>query len=296
MGFICEHPVRRQPKVRMSPKDWKHAMATPNEITPQQLLRLIGTPNCPQIVDISIDPDFADDPYLIPGAYRHPHTDIPGLLARLAGRKSVITCQKGIKLSQGLVAQLRCEGLDAEYLKGGNFAWRDMIAAPRIPASAFPDAINGHTLWVTRHRPKIDRIACPWLIRRFVDNSARFLFVSPAEVVGVSERYNATPFDIEDTFYSHRGPKCTFDTMLDEFNLHTTALDRLAQVVRAADTDNHDLAPEAAGLLAISVGLSRQYRDDLDQLEAGMYIYDALYRWARDGQDEGHSWPTGRPT
>jgi hypothetical protein len=156
-----------------------------------------------------------------------------------------------------------------------------------------PTKTDGRTLWVTRHRPKIDRIACPWLIRRFVDKDARFLFVSPAEVIGVSERYNAIPFDIEDTFWSHRGPNCTFDTMLDEFNLHTPALDRLATVVRAADTDSHGLAPEAAGLLAISVGLSRQYRDDLEQLDAGMHIYDALYRWARDGQDEGHNWPAG---
>jgi hypothetical protein len=269
-------------------------MAAPNEITPQQLLRLIGTPDCPEIVDISIDPDFDDDPNMIPGAYRHPHTDIAGLSARLTGKRAVIICQKGIKLSQGLAAHLRCEGLDAQYLKGGNYGWRDMTDAPRIPASAMPEKTEGRTLWVTRHRPKIDRIACPWLIRRFVDKNARFLFVTPPEVVGVSERYNAIPFDIEDTFWSHRGPNCTFDTMLDEFKLRTPALDRLSTVVRAADTDTHDLAPQAAGLLALSVGLSRQYRDDLEQLEAGMHLYDALYRWARDGQDEGHSWPTGR--
>lgn len=270
-------------------------MAAPNEITVPQLLRLIGLPDAPVIVDISIDPDFDDDPYLIPGSFRHPHTDIEGLKARLQGRSCVITCQKGIKLSQGLTAWLRQDGIKAEYLKGGMYGWRDHDPTARIPFSAIPAPVEGSTLWVTRHRPKIDRIACPWLIRRFVDSSARFLFVSPAEVKGVADRYGATPFDVEDVFWSHRGDKCTFDTMLDEFALHTDALDRLAKVVRAADTNRHDIAPQAAGLLALSVGLSRQYRDDLEQLEAGMMLYDALYRWARDGSDEGHDWPAGSP-
>ena len=122
----------------------------------------------------------------------------------------------------------------------------------------------------------------------------RFLFVSPSEVAGVAERYGATPFDVEDVFWSHRGPMCTFDTMLDEFGLRTEPLDRLSKVVRGADTNAHELAPEAAGLLAISVGLSRQYRDDTAQLDAGIALYDALYRWARDGANEGHDWPADR--
>lgn len=268
-------------------------MPGPNEITPSQLLRLIGTPDAPVIVDISIDPDFADDPFLIPGSFRHPHSDLPGLVARLDGRPCVVTCQKGIKLSQGLVARLRNDGHAAEYLQGGMYAWRDCAGAPRLPAAALPAPVDGATLWVTRHRPKIDRIACPWLLRRFVDPGARILFVAPAEVAGVADRYDATPFDVEGVFWSHRGPACTFDTMLDEFDLHTPALDRLAQVVRGADTNAHDIAPEAAGLLAISVGLSRQYRDDHAQLAAGMTLYDALYRWARDGFEEGHDWPAG---
>ncbi len=269
-------------------------MPAPNEITVPQLLRLIGTPDCPAIVDISIDPDFEADPYLIPGSFRHPHTDIAGLKVRLGGRSCVVTCQKGRKLSQGLVAWLRADGIEAEYLQGGMYGWRDANDTMRVPASALPEPVDGSTLWVTRHRPKIDRIACPWLIRRFVDPHARFLFVSPAEVAGVAERYNATPFDVEGVFWSHRGPLCTFDTMLDEFTLRSEALDRLSRVVRGADTDTHDLAPQAAGLLAISVGLSRQYRDDIDQLDAGIVLYDALYRWARDGHDEGHDWPAGR--
>ena len=260
-------------------------MPAPNEITVSQLNRLIGTPDCPVIVDISIDPDFTEDPFLIPGSFRHPHTDIPGLITRLDGRPAVITCQKGIKLSQGLTAWLRSEGLTAEYLKGGMYAWRDDNNTQRIAASALPET----NLWVTRHRPKIDRIACPWLIRRFVDRDARFLFVSPAEVAGVADRYNATAFDIDGAPYAHVGDACTFDAMLDAFDLRTEPLDRLAQVIRAADTDNHEKSPQAAGLLAISVGLSRQYKDDTQQLEAGMTIYDALYRWARDGFGESHS-------
>ena len=127
-----------------------------------------------------------------------------------------------------------------------------------------------------------------------MDPSAKFLFVSPQEVAGVADSYSATPVDIEDVRFSHRGSNCTFDTMLDEFQLHTEALDRLADVVRAADTDTHEAATQAAGLLAISVGLSRQFRDDHAQLDAGMQIYDALYRWARDGFDEGHDWPATR--
>ena len=268
-------------------------MPAPNEITPAQLLRLIGTPACPTLVDISIDPDFEADPNLIPTAFRHPHTDVSGLKERLAGKRCVIVCQKGLKRSQGLVALLRSDGIDAEYLQGGNVGWRAQDGAPRIPAAVIPDKVDGSTLWVTRHRPKIDRIACPWLIRRFVDPAARFLFVSPSEVAGVAERYNAMPFDVTEAFWSHRGVQCTFDTMLDEFALHTSALDHMAQVIRAADTNSHADAPEAAGLLALSVGLSRQFRDDQAQLEAGMAIYDALYRWARDGRGEGHDWPEG---
>ena len=271
-------------------------MVAPNEITPQKLLRLIGTPNCPQIVDILIDPDFADYPHLISGDFRHPHNDLSGLISRLNGQPSIIICQNGSKLSQGMTAQLRSAGLRSEYLSGGNYGWRDLTQAPRIPSANLPPMDHGHWLWIKRHRPQIDRIACPWLIRRFVDNNARFLFVSSAEGIGISERHNAIPFDIEDTFWSHRSDTYNFDTMLDEFGSRTPALNRLSSVVRAADTDNHDLALEAAGLLALSVGLSRQYRHDLEPLKVGMHLYDALYRWARDGTEERHAWPTGKPS
>lgn len=262
-------------------------MAALNEITPANLMRLIGTPQCPVIVDVCIDDDFCDDPHLVPSAFRHSHQDIGGLLEILAGRDAVIVCQKGLKLSHGVAARMRAKGLHAQVLAGGNFGWRD-AALPRVPADAIPGR-----LWVTRHRPKIDRIACPWLIRRFVDPVAEFLFVPPSTVDGVADRFGATAFDMDDGAWGHEGDYCTFDHMIKVFGLDHPALVQLAIVVRAADTGRHELAPQAAGLLAVSVGLSRMYRDDQAQLDAGMLLYDALYRWARDGQDEGHDWQPG---
>ncbi|WP_037306966.1 chromate resistance protein ChrB domain-containing protein [Ruegeria halocynthiae] len=269
-------------------------MPAPNSITSKQLLRLIGTPQAPLLIDVCLDPDFEADPFLIPGSVRHPAQDITDLAKLIGDQAAVIICQKGKKLSQGVVSWLRSEGCIAEYLEGGMYAWRDTTDAPRVPVSALPLLAGGQSVWVTRHRPKIDRIACPWLIRRFVDPNARFLFVAPNEVANVAQVFDAIPFDVENTFWTHRQDQCTFDTMLDEFGLRTAALDRLATVVRAADTNRHDLAPEAAGLLAVSVGLSRQYRDDHQNLAAGMHLYDALYRWARDGFEEQHDWPMDR--
>jgi hypothetical protein len=144
---------------------------------------------------------------------------------------------------------------------------------------------------VTRARPKVDRIACPWLIRRFVDPAAVFLFVAAPQVMAVAERFGATPFDVDGVFWSHRGETCTFDTMLEEFGLSTPALGRLATIVRGADTARLDLAPQCAGLLAASLGLSRMHRDDLAQLEAGMALYDAFHLWCRDATEEVHNWP-----
>ena len=147
---------------------------------------------------------------------------------------------------------------------------------------------------MTRERPKIDRIACPWLIRRFVDPAALFLFVAPSEVAAVAEQFGGAPFDIEGVFWSHRGEACTFDVMIEELGLASPALLRLATIVRGADTARLDLAPEAPGLLAASLGLSRMYADDLEQLEAGMTLYDAFYRWSRDATSETHNWPTNK--
>ena len=265
-------------------------MTSPTEISIQQLSRLIGLPDAPVIVDVCVDEDFALDERHIPTAHRHPFAEISDLALSLTGNRVVIVCKKGLKLGQGAAAILREHGIAAEFLGGGKLAWAD-AGNPLVPVDKIPPlSPEGRTRWVTRHRPKIDRIACPWLIRRFVDRNAQFLFVEPSQVMNVAEKFDATPFDVEDVFWSHRGDKCTFDTMIEEFALETEPLKRLATIVRGADTNRHDLAPQSAGLMAASLGLSRMYKDDLAQLEAGMGLYDAFYRWARDAVAEGHDW------
>ncbi|WP_407520664.1 chromate resistance protein ChrB domain-containing protein [Methylobacterium oryzisoli] len=269
----------------------------PSSISPDKLARLIGTPGCPPLLDVRTHEDAADDPHLIPGAVRRPWADVPAWAGALAGRSAIVICRRGQKLSHGVAAWLRHAGVPAESLEGGTEAWR-AAGLPMVPEAKLPGRDGqGRTIWVTRARPKIDRIACPWLIRRFADPAAVFLFVPPAEVEAVAERFGATPFDIDspEVFWSHRGPLCTFDVMLEELNLGTEPLRRLAAIVRGADTARLDLAPEAPGLLAASLGLSRIYADDLAQLDAGMLLYDAFYRWCRDATDETHNWPTNRP-
>jgi hypothetical protein len=208
----------------------------------------------------------------------------------------VAICENGSGESEGVAAWLRGSGASsAKVLAGGHVAWAQ-AGFPLVPQGKLPPRDPyGRTVWVTRSRPKIDRVACAWLIRRFVDPTAVFLFVAPAEVLAVAERFNGAPFDVEGVFWSHRGERCTFDTILDELGLQISPLAKLATIVRAADTDRLDLAPEASGLLAVSLGLSRMYSDDLEQLAAGMALYDTFYRWARDASDETHDWPTNVP-
>jgi rhodanese-related sulfurtransferase len=267
-------------------------------ISVDKLARLIGRPDCPALIDVCTEDDFACDPRLIPGAVRRPFDDVAGWASEIDGRSAVVICQKGLKLSQGVAAWLRHEGMAADSLEGGALAWA-AANLPMVPAAKLPPPnAQGRTVWVTRARPKVDRIACPWLIRRFVDPGAVFLFVAPSEVMGVADRFAATPFDIEaeGVFWTHRGELCTFDVMVQEFGLGTSeALRRLAMIVRGADTARPNLAPEAPGLLAASLGLSRMYADDLAQLGAGMALYDAFYRWCRDATDETHNWPARVP-
>lgn len=268
-------------------------MASPTEITIQQLNRLFGTPVAPMIIDARIEADFNDDPRVILGAIRHPHNSVATILDRINGRSVVVYCQKGHKISQGMTALLRSNGVKAEYLQGGQMGWVKSNL-PLVEWAKIPMTAEGHSLWVTRHRPKIDRIACPWLIRRFVDANAQFMFVAPGEVMDVAKAFNATPFDVEDVFWSHRDEFCTFDVMIKEFGLDIDALNELAKIIRGADTNKHDLAPQAAGLLAFSVGMSRMFRDDIEQLDKSMLFYDALFRWARDGMNESHDWITSK--
>ena len=144
--------------------------------------------------------------------------------------------------------------------------------------------------WITRERPKIDRIACPWLIKNFVDDKAEFIYVPREKVFKEAAISGAIPYDIPGAEYSHEGEYCTFDFIIKKHHLTDAALQQLALIVRGADTDRFDLAPQAAGLWAISAGLSYNSKNDFEMLETGMRIYDALYSWARFAQDEKHNW------
>ena len=266
-------------------------MSAPNSISPDKLLRLIGTAAAPRILDVRGDPSR-----LIPSARPHSPDSIRADPGGFAGSSVVVACNHGRETSQGIAALLRHHGARAEILDGGFSAWQS-AGYPLVDAAHLPQRNSqGHTVWVTRARPKVDRIACPWLIRRFVDPDALFLFVAPADVIKVAEQFDAAPFDVEGVFWSHRGDSCTFDTMVEELGLGGFgALERLAVIVRGADTARPELAPQCAGLLAASLGLSRIHADDLDQLEAGMGLYDAFYRWCRDAVDETHDWVSHQP-
>ena len=143
--------------------------------------------------------------------------------------------------------------------------------------------------WVTRERPKIDRIACPWLITHFIDKAPEFLYVPPAEVLKTAEKTGAIPYDIPGVKFSHVGEKCSFDAFIAEYKLDAPGLDKLADIVRGADTSRLDLTPQSAGLFAISLGLSHMHPDDHEMLKHGMVMYDALYRWCKEGKEEVHT-------
>ncbi|MDH4558999.1 chromate resistance protein [Pseudomonas sp. BN417] len=145
--------------------------------------------------------------------------------------------------------------------------------------------------WVTRERPKIDRIACPWLIKRFIDPQPEFLYVPASEVLRVAAEQEASPYDIPGVELSHVGELCSFDAFLDKYGLSDPALQRLAQIVRGADTARLDLTPQSAGLYAISLGLSHNFANDHEMLQHGLVLYDALYAWCKDCQGESHNWP-----
>ena len=269
-------------------------MSSAFSVAPETLSRRIAAPDAPILIDVRIDEDFTADPRLLPGAKRRPYEAVPDWGPSLVGAEVVVVCHRGLKLSQGVAAWLRHLGARATALEGGAAAWAE-AGLPMIREAAIPaPGRAGATLWVTRERPKVDRIACPWLIRRFVDRDAVFLYVGAAEVAAVAERFGATPFDVEGAFWSHRGELCSFDVMLAEFGLASPALERLARVVRGADTGRPELAAEAAGLLAACLGLSRLHGDDLRQLEAGLPLFDAFYRWSLQAADETHSWPAQR--
>ena len=245
-----------------------------NAITVDKLARLVGTPACPFVIQLG----GAEG--LIPGAMRGDPDSVPSWGTRLGATAVVVACPDGGSASAGIAAWLRQEGVRAETLDGGISAWREarlpVVDESRLP----PRDSDGRTTWVTRARPKVDRIACPWLIRRFVDRSARFLFVAPGEVAGVAERFGATPFDVDGAYWSHRGELCTFDVMVEALGLAGfEALARLAVIVRGADTGRPGLAPQRMRRLPAHPHRPRRLR---------------CPRSARDGEDEAEL-PVGRP-
>jgi rhodanese-related sulfurtransferase len=267
-------------------------MSSHSSISPENLAPLVGTQRAPSIVDVRPEDDFKKSPLLIPGSVRRDALSVQSWGPAFARRTLVVSCSDGGGLSQGTSAWLRNTGVQALTLDGGFSAWRSAGNLLTNAAAIPPRDASGRSVWVTRERPKIDRIACPWLIRRFVDPDAAFLFVEATRVSSVAAHFDATPFDVEGVFWSHRGETCTFDTMLAEFELESPALHRLALIVRGADTARLDLAPQASGFLAASLGLSRLFDDDLAQLDAGMTFYDAMYLWCRDASMETHNWPS----
>jgi rhodanese-related sulfurtransferase len=240
----------------------------------------------PLIIDVRRQPVFRAAEETIAGAlWRDPALVSSWAQELPSASKVVAYCAHGHDVSQGVAKTLNDCGIATRYLQGGiDEGWKAAGGElARKPAGA-------HTRWVTRERPKIDRIACPWLIARFIDKDAEFLYVPTNRVLEVAKDRDGTPYDIPDVAFSHVGELCSFDAFLKRFNLNDPAMQRLALIVRGADTAKLDLAPQAPGLAAISLGLSRNFSDDHQMLEHGMVVYDALYTWCKEGQDEVHTW------
>ncbi len=252
-------------------------------ITPIELSQRLAAFPPPTLVDVRRQTAFEEDPQIIPGAIRRLPETVDGWAADIEPwRPVVVYCVRGHEVGKGACAALRARGLAAHYLAGGLEQWRAEGHATAPYAAP--------TRWVTRERPKIDRIACPWLIRRFIDPSAEFLYVPNAEVRACAATSGATAYDVPDAPYGHVGAECSFDAFIRRHALSHPALDRLATIVRAADTSSPGLASEAPGLVSVSLGLSAMFGDDHAMLKWGMLVYDSLYAWCRDAQTETHGW------
>jgi len=241
-------------------------------ITPAALRQALRSSNPPLVVDVRKRAAFLSAPDMIRGALRRD----PDKLGTLPRDNVVVYCVHGHEVSQGAA-----RALGARYLEGGIEHWDgDRMAKPA----------GSSTRWVTRERPKVDRIACPWLIRRFIDADAEFLYVPKEDVLRVAKERCAVPYDVPEVEFSHVGGRCSFDALVFRYRLRDPALDELATIVRGADTNRPDLAPQSAGLVSLSLGLSSIYADDHAMLEYGMVMYDALYAWCRSTKDEVHTW------
>jgi rhodanese-related sulfurtransferase len=257
-----------------------------HSISPHDLYARLGSDAAPIIVDVRRNADFAGADTLVVPAFHRPPDQIQDWLKDLHGGRTVVTyCFHGHDVSQGVAATLRIMGFEANYLEGGIAGWTDLGLPTRRNIGASPGK------WVTREHPKIDRIACPWLIRRFIDPHAEFIYVPKEQVLAVAQQTGGTPYGIDGVEFAHEGERCSFDTILRIYDIKDPALDHLATIVRGADTSRHDLSPKCGGLFAISLGLSANFPDDHEMLKHGMVMYDALYTWCRKLQAETHNWP-----
>jgi rhodanese-related sulfurtransferase len=240
-------------------------------ITAAELRKSLGSSEPPLVIDVRRNERFFEAKDLIRGALRRDPAKVADWSKTLPGKANVVVyCVHGHEVSQNAA-----KALGARFLEGGIEHWREEHGELAMKPP------NAATRWVTRERPKIDRIACPWLVRRFIDPGAEFLYVPAAEVKRVAEEKTAIPYDVAEVEFTHVGERCSFDAFLDRFHLRDPALDALATIVRGADTGRLDLAPQAPGLLAISQGLSLNFKNDHEMLEHGMVMYDALYAWCR---------------
>lgn len=256
-------------------------------ISASHLKSLLAGTQPPLLVDVRRTPAFRSAPDMAAGALRRDPATVASWAKELPRAGSVVVyCVHGHEVSQNAAKALRDLGITASFLEGGlEEGWKagggDVMGKPK----------EGATRWITRERPKIDRIACPWLIRRFVDPEAEFLYVPNKEVLRAAKEKEAIPYDVPDVHFSHDGELCSFDAFLKTYRLTgDPALAQLAVIVRGADTARPELAPQAPGLLAISLGLSRNFKNDHEMLNHGMVVYDALYAWCKEGQDETHTW------
>lgn len=254
-------------------------------ISTADLRAALDCADVPIVLDARRDDAFRQSTQMLAGGLRRDPEKVSSWAHSLpAGASFVAYCADGGEVSQHVVRALLGHGISARYLEGGISAWSGEAGAlDRKP----PDAA---TRWVTRERPKIDRIACPWLIARFVDADAEFLYVPTSDVPRVARERDAVPYDIPDVHFSHAGGHCSFDAFLKHYRLQDPALAQLAVIVRGADTGCLELAPQASGLAAMSLGLSRNFGNDREMLAHGMVMYDALYTWCKEGRDELHTW------
>ena len=258
-------------------------MSVTGAVNSSQLQQRLGAFPPPALIDVRRQPAFDADRHVIPGAIRRaPETIAEWATSLEPWRPVTVYCVHGHEVSQNAATFLRAAGFDAHTLSGGIEGWRQH--GGETPAFATP------TRWVTRVRPKIDRIACPWLIRRFIDPSAEFFYVPNAEVRDFAAKNDAVAYDVPDVTYTHVGPECSFDAFIRIHKLSHPALDTLATIVRGADTSAPHLAAQAPGLLSVSLGLSVLFTDDHAMLKWGMLVYDALYAWCREAKGEPHGW------